>query len=95
MSRYIKLASNEYPRHPGDIRLEYPEMGKDFVLPETYAYVEWVDAPSYDDSLQCAEEVAPELVDGKWYMRWTIRDLTQEELDYISQHNTQSNMQQG
>jgi len=84
MSRYIKLASGAYPRHQGDIRLQYPDMGAEFVLPKTYAYVEWVDPPAYDEATQRAEETRPELVDGKWYMRWTVRDLTQEELDEIN-----------
>lgn len=80
MSRYIKLATGEYPRHQGDVRLEYPEMGDEFVLPETYAYVEWVDAPAHDEVNQRVQETAPELVNGTWFMRWTVRDATEKEI---------------
>ena len=88
MSRYIKLSTNEYPRHQGDIRLEYPDMGNQFVLPETYAYVEWVDAPSYNEATQIAQETSPEFINDKWYMRWIVQDLTQEEIDFILNHTT-------
>ena len=95
MSRYIELFTSAYPRHQGDVRLQYPDMGQEFVLPETYAYVEWVDPPACDELLQRAEEVAPELVGGTWYMRWTVRDLTQEEIDSIARDNENRRKLQG
>jgi len=90
MTRYIKLSTNEYPRHQGDIRLEYPDMGNPFVLPETYAYVEWVDPPSYDEIYQRIEEGSPELVDEKWHMRWIVREATQQEIDFAEQQISRS-----
>ena len=80
MSIYIKLATNEYPRHQGDIRLEYPDMGEEFVLPDTYAPVQWVAPPAHDEVNQRVQETAPELVDGQWFMRWTVRNATEQEL---------------
>ena len=68
MSAYIKLSTLEYPRHEGDIRVDHPEIGAEFVCPFTYAPVEWVDAPQYDLATQRVSEGAPELVDGKWRM---------------------------
>lgn len=95
MSRYIELSTSAYPRHQGDVRLQYPDMGQEFVLPDTYAYVEWVDPPLYDEVLQRTQETAPELVDGTWYMRWIVRDLTQEEIDSIARNNENRRNMQG
>ena len=33
MTAYIKLATREFPLHQGDIRLEHPEIGADFIGP--------------------------------------------------------------
>ena len=81
MTIFIKLATGEYPRHQGDVRLEYPDMGDEFVLPETYAQVRYVDPPAYDYILQRAEEAPPVLIDGEWVMQWRIRQATQFEID--------------
>jgi hypothetical protein len=89
MSAYIKLATGEYPRFEGDIRLEYPEITEDqtwpnFPCPDTYAPVQWVDEPVVDPATQTYAEGPPELVDGTWYMTWVVRNWTQEELDQIA-----------
>jgi len=86
MSAYIKLATLEYPRYEGDIRLEYREIlesqtGDTFPCPDTYAPVQWVDEPSYNIKTQLAYELAPVNNNGTWFMVWAVRDLTQEELD--------------
>ena len=31
MTAYIKLATREFPLHQGDIRLEHPEIGEEFI----------------------------------------------------------------
>ena len=90
MSAYIKLSTLEYPRHEGDIRLDYPEIlesqtGETFPCPETYAKVRWTNAPAFDSETQKSVEGAPEQVDGAWRMTWAIVELTQEELDYRNQ----------
>lgn len=85
MSAYIKLSTLEYPRHEGDIRLEHPEIlesqtGDTFPCPNTYAPVQWVDAPEINGETQTRYEVAPVNNNGVWSMVWAVRDLTQEEL---------------
>ena len=84
MSAYIKLSTSEYPRYEGDIRLDYPDMGEDFVCPDTYAVVNWVDRPSIESN-QISYELAPESIDGNWHIVWGVRNLTQEEIDIINQ----------
>jgi hypothetical protein len=87
MTIYIKLATGEYPRHQGDVRLECPDMGDEFVLPETYAQVQSTEPPEYDFVTQRAEETPPVLVNGVWVMQWRVRDATQQELDYAASQN--------
>ena len=81
MSIYIKLSTNEYPRHQGDVRLEYPDMGEPFVLPETYASVQSTEPPEYDYETHRAEETPPVLINGVWTMQWRVREATQEEIE--------------
>lgn len=85
MSIYIKLSTNEYPRHQGDVRLEYPDMGETFVLPETYASVQSTEPPEYDFDTQRVEETPPILIDGVWTMQWRVREATQQEIDFAEQ----------
>ena len=84
MSAYIKLSTLEYPRYQGDIRLEYPAMGAEFVCPETYALVEEVVAPEFDYATQTAYQLPPVNANGIWSMAWAVRDLTAEEVQGIS-----------
>ena len=85
MSFYIKLSTLEYPRHQGDIRLEHPEIGNDFVCPETYAIVENGTIPTYDPSTQQLKENAPFLNDGVWYKNWYVYNYTDDELNMFNQ----------
>lgn len=87
MTIYIKLATGEYPRHQGDVRLEYPDMGDEFVLPETYAQVQSTEPPEYDFATQRAEEALPLLIDGVWVMQWYIRDATPEEIEFANKQH--------
>ncbi len=89
MSIYIKLATGEYPRHQGDVRLEYPNMGEPFVLPETYAQVLSTEPPEHDLVTQRVQETTPLLLDGVWVMQWRVRDATQQELDYVSKRKAE------
>jgi len=74
MTAYIKLSTNEYPRHIGDIEID--DIGM-----EDFAVVQWVDSPQYDTKVQTCYEGAPVQVDGIWRMTWIVRDLSQEEID--------------
>lgn len=85
MNVYIKLSTLEYPRHEGDIRLEYPEIlesqtGDTFVYPATYAVVEATERPSYDVQVQTAYELPPQKINGVWKMVWGVRDYAGHEL---------------
>ena len=79
MSAYIKLSTLEYPRHQGDIRLEHPEIGDEFVCPETYAEVAYVTEPEIDPDLQYCYEEKPQLIEGVWTMVWGVNDWSEEQ----------------
>jgi hypothetical protein len=92
MSAYIKLSTLEYPRHEGDIRLEHPEIlesqtGDTFPCPDTYQLVQWVDMPTITEYQQ-AYEIAPIQQNGVWIMRWEVRDLTLQEIEFIQTTKT-------
>ena len=94
MSAYIKLSTLEYPRYEGDIRLEHPDIlesqtGDTFPCPETYAAVQWIEAPEFNVDTQIAYELAPINNNGVWSMAWAVRDLTQEEIDFIAEQKRQ------
>lgn len=71
MTAYIKISTNEYPRHAGDIALDPTG---------DYAAVQWVDKPDYDRVNKRCDEGAPEQIDGQWRMTWVVRDATQSEI---------------
>jgi hypothetical protein len=86
MSAYIKLSTLEYPRHEGDIRLEYPEIiedqtGATFPCPDTYALITPVQIPEYNYETQCVEELPPIQIEGVWTQQFWVRDMTAEELE--------------
>ena len=74
MSAYIKLSTQDYPRHAGDIAIDSAGMAD-------YAHVEWVDQPEYDRETQRCYEGTPVEVDGVWHMTWVVRDATPEEIE--------------
>lgn len=93
MSSFIKLSTLEYPRHEGDIRLEYPniletETGETFPCPETYAKVIENNRPIYNYQTQKCVEMTPQYVDGVWVQTWKIVDLTEEEKQQNSYFQT-------
>lgn len=99
---YIKLSTLEFPRHEGDIRLEYPEIlesqtGDTFPCPNTYAPVAYVESPEITDSqLNESSPIQDEF--GNWALSWTIRDLTAEEVqarkDYEDQKQKEQEVQE-
>jgi hypothetical protein len=53
---YIKLATKEYPRYEGDIRLDHPDIpegltGATFPVPDTYSVIE-IDVSGVDSETQ-------------------------------------------
>ena len=96
MKAYIKLSTLQYPCHEGDIRLEYPEIpesltGETFPCPSTYAFVNPVERPSYNFHSEACALKQPQQIDGEWFTTWEVRDLTEEELDYIETQNLKIN----
>jgi hypothetical protein len=80
MTAYIKLSTGEYPRHEGDIRLDHPDMGNEFMCPSTYDKVDYIQSPDFNGTLQYCYEAPPVLVDGVWIMEWVVRNKTTAEL---------------
>jgi hypothetical protein len=88
MSAYIKLSTLEYPRHEGDIRIEYPEIletqtGPTFPCPSTYALVEPSDPPAFDEATQFLAENAPVLTNGVWRQQWRVQNFTEMQLNIL------------
>ena len=74
---YIKISTNEYPRHIGDIEIDPAGI-------EDYAQVSWCNQPYYNIATQRCYEVTPINIDGVWTMQWVVRDATQEEIDLVN-----------
>lgn len=70
---YIKLATMEYPRHQGDIRLEHPDMGAVFVCPDTYAHVQDTPEPEVTETQMVVEQF-PTQNNGVWERQWSVVD---------------------
>lgn len=92
MSAYIKLSTLEYPRHEGDIRLEHPEIGDEFVCPPEYAEVFATPQPVFVEKEQCVYELPPENIDGVWTMVWAVHTYTQEEKDFMASMQNPNNV---
>jgi hypothetical protein len=81
MAAYIKLATREFPLHQGDIRLEHPEIGEEFICPDTYALVEWTQPPEFDPiKMRCGFD-APIKVANTWMASWFVREATPQEIE--------------
>ena len=73
-------AENEYPRHIGDIHLISPNFVEGNTLPKGWQGVIETTRPiPGKDKLSL--EAFPVDVDGVMTQSWTVRDMTQEELD--------------
>lgn len=79
MSNYINLRTGMFPVHQGDIRLEYPEMGVEFVCPEEYALIEEVLPPAYDEMTEFLA-MTVENINNKWGMVWSIKPLPEDKI---------------
>ena len=80
MATYINTDTNEYPLYEGDIRLHYPDMGNEFILPNNFAEVFESDLPVITDTQTFAETTPKLNADGSYERVYVIRDLTEEEL---------------
>lgn len=78
---YLKVSTMQYPLHQGDIRLMYPDMGEEFVIPDAdIVEVEDTPVPSIGVNEYLVENV-PVLIDGKWTRQFEVRQLTAEEIE--------------
>jgi hypothetical protein len=73
-------SDNEYPRHIGDVQLAKPSFKDGDALPTGWKSVEESERPTAGTD-QVTVEGFPETVDGVMTQSWTVRDLTQAELD--------------
>jgi hypothetical protein len=79
---FINTVTFEYPRHQGDVRLVHPEIGDEFVLPEGSPFVEVEDTPVPEAGVdEVLTEAMPVLTGGKWVRQFSVRAMTQQELD--------------
>ena len=83
MTAYIKLSTNEYPRHDGDIAID-PAGAVD------YEAVQWTEPPVFDAMAQRCSEGSPVQEDGAWKMTWVVREALQEEIDRDQELRTPS-----
>ena len=72
MTTYIKLSTQEYPRHQGDIDCD-PAGAAD------YAEVQWVDCPAFDATRERCNVGAPKQRDGQWYTVWVTTPIPDSE----------------
>jgi len=73
-------ADNEYPRHIGDVQLAKSEFKDGDALPTGWVKVEESERPTAGTD-QLTVEGTPLEVGGVMTQSWTVRDLTQAELD--------------
>jgi len=86
---YAKLENNEVPEYPiyeGDLKVFAGYVDNSdipFTPPDGYVVVYDVPYPDVQiDHTQTIVDDTPQIIDGKWTRVWTIRDATQEELDF-------------
>jgi len=80
---YIKLNTNQFPLHQGDIILEHPEItedqiGPDFPCPPDFALVRMTERPVIDRMNQDAF-YEPIFENGEWTIKWNIVELSDEQ----------------
>lgn len=81
MTAYIKLDTKEFPLYQGDIRLEHPEIGEEFICPPTFARVEFTEPPEFDHITMRRGYDAPIKVGKKWLASWFVREATSKEIE--------------
>jgi len=72
--------TNEYPRHIGDIQLDFPGFKQGDKMPVGWTQVVESPRPEIGADQLCYEGF-PEDVKGVITQTWVVRDLTQAELD--------------
>ena len=72
--------NGEYPRHIGDIQIAKPSYKDGDALPTGWTKVKESERPTAGTN-QVTVEGTPSEVDGVMTQSWTVRDLTQAELD--------------
>lgn len=72
MSAYIKLSTQEYPRHIGDIEIDPAGMSD-------YALVEWVDPPKINFDRQILSQGMPVQINGAWKVNWVVSSIPDSE----------------
>jgi hypothetical protein len=79
MTHLFINSNNEYPRHIGDILIDYPDY--DGVnLPDGWHKVEPTEPPVLELN-QVLEETYPKLVNGAYVQSWSVRAMTAEEIE--------------
>ena len=76
---YINLLTLEFPRYEGDIRLDHPEIGEEFVCPSTYAPVTVSSEPAIDSQNQKLQFGTPYESNGQWVVDLIVVNLSDEE----------------
>ena len=76
---YINLLTLEFPWYEGDIRLNHPEIGEEFVCPNTYAPVTVSPEPVIDNQHQRTKFGTPYESNGQWVVDLVVVNLTDEE----------------
>lgn len=84
MAIYLNTETNEYPRHAGDLELLGWNLGDP--LPENWVTVLLVDPPIITET-QTYTQNFPEKIDGIWKITYTVREMTQEEIDAKNNKN--------
>jgi len=73
-------SDNEYPRHIGDVQLAKPSFKDGDALPTGWTKVEESERPTAGTD-KVTVESTPKKIKGVMTQSWTVRDMTQEELD--------------
>lgn len=79
---FINTVTNKFPIHEGDIRLLYPSMGSEFVLPLEYAIVEIDETEIVNKTVNEKIVTLPvELNNGKYIQKLTVVPLNKLEIE--------------
>jgi hypothetical protein len=78
---YLNVVTGEFPRFDGDLELLGWTVGQE--LPENWVKVIQDPMPEITDG-QTYEVNKPKLIEGVWKVTWNVRNLTQKEIESIS-----------
>ena len=81
MQKLFLGPDNQYPRYIGDLEAQYPgfELSVED-LPEGWFLVTEVEPPTVSP-IEIYREELPVLIDGSYHQSWSIRELTDEEIE--------------